>query len=68
MFSLEQVVRTIVLLLVAGAIFWLLNFLISRIPLLEPYREVARTVLLVLGVLFLIGLLLNFAGYPIVRL
>lgn len=62
MFSIESLVRIVVYLIVIGAVFGLLNYLIDNVPMFEPYKKVAKIVLLVLGVLVLIGLLLSLVG------
>lgn len=67
MFTIDQLVRLVVLVIVIGLIFGLLNYLIDHVRMFEPYRDVARTVLLVAGVLILISILLSLIGYPIVR-
>ncbi len=66
--SLQAVVQVVIFLLVAGAIFWLLNWLIDYCGLQDPFRKFAKIFLAVAAVLILIGLLLSFAGMPIVRL
>jgi hypothetical protein len=67
MLSIEQVVMTVIYLLVAGAIFWLLNWLIDYVGLQEPFRKFAKVFLAVCAVLILISLLLGFLGHPIIR-
>lgn len=67
MFSIDSVVTAIVYLLVCGAIFWLLNWLIGYVGVPEPFNKAARIILAVAAVLVLIGLLLSFVGHPLVR-
>lgn len=62
----EDVVRTVIWIVVAGLIYWLLLYLIGVCGLPEPFNKVARVVLAVVGVLFLINLLLGIAGHPLV--
>lgn len=68
MISIQGVVQTIVFLIVVGAIFWLLYWLVNYVNPPEPFKKFATIFLAVAGVLILIGLLLNFAGYPMVRM
>ncbi len=62
MISLSGAVTVIVYLVVAGLIFWLLNFLIDYISPPEPFLKIAKVVLVVLGVMVCIGLLLSLVG------
>lgn len=65
MISLGGLVHAIIVLIVAGLIFWLLWWLIQCIGLPEPFNKVARVVLAVAAVLVAIGVLLSLAGYRI---
>lgn len=67
MFSLKTLVSTIVYLIVAGLIFWLLWWLVHFVGLPEPFAKVADVVLAIAAVLTIIGVLLQLAGYPIIR-
>jgi len=51
-----------------GVILWLLLFIIGKIPLAEPFGQIARVVVYVVGALILISLLLGFVGHPIFNL
>ena len=62
MISLSGAVTVIVYLLIAGAVFWLLNFLIDTVAPPEPFRKVAKVIVLVLAVLVVIGVLLSLVG------
>ncbi len=66
MMTLGGLVHFVILLIVFGLVFWLLHYLVDTVPMFGPYKQVARVILVVLGVLVLIGLLLNLAGYPII--
>ena len=66
--TLAGLVGLIVYLLIAGCIIGLLFYLIHVVPVPEPYKGWIRIVLTVLVVLFIIGVLLNMAGVPIVQL
>lgn len=74
MISLATVVSLVLYLLLAGAIFGLCIFLINYVAAQFPsepmslFAKVAKIILVVLAVLVLIGVLLNLAGYPVVRL
>jgi len=59
---ITTLVNLVIYILVLGLIFWLLDYLIQNIPLSDPFRRVARLVLLVVGILILIFLLLGLIG------
>ena len=65
--TLTGLVMLVVYLIVAGLVLWLLRYLIGVIPMQEPFKKVADTLIIVIGVLILIVLLLNFAGVISVR-
>lgn len=69
MISIQGAVNVILVLLVGGIVFGLLDLLIRRAPFIpEEWRAGIRWVLLVLAVLVLIGILLSFiGGTPIFR-
>ena len=63
MISLQGAVNVVLLLLVAGIIFGLLDLLIRKAPFIpEEWKAGIRWVLLVLVVLVLIGILLSLVG------
>lgn len=59
-------VSILITLIVAGLIFYLLFWLIGVCGLPEPFNRVARIVLALVAVLFLINLLLGLGGHPLV--
>jgi len=63
--SIEDAVRIVVYLLVAGIIFGLLWWLVQYINPPDPFKKVANVVLAILAVLVVIGALLSFIGHPI---
>lgn len=68
MISLSAAVMFIVYLLVAGLIFYLLNWLIGYVGVPDPFAKVLRIVLAILAVLVVIGLLLSLIGHgPVFR-
>ncbi len=72
MISLSTLVSFVVYLLVVGLVLGLLVFLIDYVagnfPVLSPFAKVAKVIVVVVGVLILIGMLLNIGGVPVVRL
>lgn len=66
MISIQTVVQVVIYLLVVGAIFWLLYWLIGYCNPPEPFKKFAYIFLAVAGVLILIGMLLGLIGHPII--
>ncbi len=67
--DLSSLVNIIIVLLIAGGVIWLLWWLVGYIGLPEPFNKVARIIIAVVAVLFLINLLLSLAGWqPFIRL
>ena len=66
--TMAGMVSLIVTLLIFGCIVGLLFYLIHIVPVPEPYKTWIKIVLQVLVVLVLIGMLLNFAGVPLVQI
>jgi preprotein translocase subunit SecE len=48
--------------LVLGIIVWLVNYLISAIPIEEPFARIARILVVVIAVLIVVFLLLSLVG------
>lgn len=63
----QQLLEGLVWLIVIGLIFWLLKWLISYVGLPAPFAKVANVLLALVAVLFIINLLLGFAGHPVIR-
>lgn len=61
----DGLIHLLVVIVVVGLILWLLDFVIRAIPLQPPFAKVARVILLVFGVLFLVNALLALIGHPI---
>lgn len=62
MISISMAVTVILTLIVAGLVFWLLNFLVDYVALGEPFTKVAKVILVVLAVFVCIGVLLSLLG------
>lgn len=66
--SLAALVNFLIYIIIAGLIFWLLWWLLNYLALPEPFAKVAKTVLAIVAVLFVINLLLGLVGTPLFRL
>lgn len=67
MISLSAAVNAIVMIIIAGLVFYLLWWLIGYVGLPEPFNKVGRVVLAILAVLVLIGILLSLIGVQVFR-
>jgi len=66
MLTLSGLLSVLTIVIVAGLIFWLLWWLLQRIALPEPFAKVGQALLALVAVFFLIALLLQLAGHPII--
>lgn len=55
-------VNVLIQVLVIGLVVWLLWWLVSFIGLPEPFNKVARVIIAVVAVIFLINVILSLAG------
>jgi heme A synthase len=62
MISLNAAVNTIIYLVVAGLVFWLLWWLIQYTNPPEPFKKIATVIVAVLAVLVAIGILISLVG------
>jgi len=51
---------------VAGLIFWLLNWLIDYTGMPEPFNKVAKVIVAVVAVVMLVNALMSVAGRPFI--
>jgi uncharacterized protein YacL len=65
--SASTLLWAIVGIIVAGLIYFLLNYAIDASGIPEPFRRVAKVVLILIAVLFLINALLSLMGHPLIR-
>ncbi len=63
----EAMLSVLIWLIVIGLICWLVWWLIGYIGLPEPFNKVARVLVAVIAVVFLINALLSIAGRPFIR-
>jgi hypothetical protein len=65
MISASALVTLLIWLVVVGLIFWLVWWGLGAIGVPEPFNKVIRVILVVVAVIFLINILLGFAGHPL---
>lgn len=58
----KTLVGVVINIIVVGLILWLLFWLISYVGLPQPFDKVARVILAVIAVLFLVNMLLGLTG------
>lgn len=54
--------NAIIWIIVAGVIFWLMNWLIAYVGIPEPFAKVAKVIIAIVAVVLLINALLSIAG------
>ena len=59
----ESIMRLVITLIVAGLIYWILDWAIKATGLPDPFAKVARVILILAAVIFLINALLGIAGH-----
>ena len=64
--SAEGLISIVVWIVVVGLVFYLLWWLVGYLGLPEPFNKVARVVLAIAAVLFLINLLMGLTGHPLI--
>ena len=64
--SAEAFVSILVWVVVVGLVFYLLWWLVGYLGLPEPFNKVARVILAIAAVLFLINLLMGLTGHPLI--
>jgi hypothetical protein len=67
MISGAALLSVLVLLVIGGLICWLLWWFIGYVGIPEPFNKVARVIVALVAVVFLINLLLTLGGHPLVR-
>lgn len=62
----SALLNMLVMLVIAGLIFWLLFWFIGFVGLPEPFAKVAKVVIGLVAVVFLINILLGLSGHPLI--
>lgn len=68
MITLQSLVMTLVYLLVAGIIAWVLWWAINKIDPPEPFKKIAIVIWVLLVVLVVCGVLLNLVGIQLIKM
>ncbi len=67
MISIDQLVQSVVYLVIVGLICGVLWWALRQINPPEPFAKVARVVLILLAALLVIGVLMSLVGRPLIR-
>jgi hypothetical protein len=67
MVSGSALLHLLLVLVIVGLIFWLVWWFLGYIGLPEPFNKVARVLVGLVALIFLINFLLGFTGHPLVR-
>jgi hypothetical protein len=59
---IQTLLYLVIYILILGLVFWLLHYVISMLPIPEPFATVARVILGVVAVIIVILLLLQLVG------
>jgi hypothetical protein len=63
----SSLLSVLITLVIVGLIFWLLWWFIGYVCLPEPFNKVAKVIIGLVALIFLINLLLGFSGHPLIR-
>ena len=64
----DQLLHAVVWVIIAGVIFWLVNWLITYAGVPEPFNKVAKVIVAIVAVVFLVNALLIIVGKPFITL
>jgi len=64
----DQLLHAVVWVIIAGVIFWLVNWLITYVGVPEPFNKVAKVIVAIVAVVFLVNALLTIVGKPFITL
>lgn len=64
----SQLLNVVVWVIVAGLVFFLVNWLIDYVALAEPFNKIAKVIVAVVAVIILINALLMLVGKPFITL
>lgn len=63
----ESLMWLVISIIIGGLVYWLLDWAITKFALPEPFAKVARIVLILGAVIFLINALLTVGGRPFIK-
>ena len=63
----SALISLLITVIIVGLTFWLLMWAIGSIGIPEPFNKVARVIVILAAVLYLLDVLLGLGGHPLVR-
>jgi ABC-type multidrug transport system permease subunit len=63
----QDALNLVIELVIAGLIFWLILWFIGWVGLPEPFLKVAKVILGLVVLIFLINILMGFSGHPLIH-
>lgn len=63
----SSLLSLLVTLVIVGLIFWLVLWFVDYIALPEPFNKVAKVIIGIAALVFLVNLLLGLTGHPLLR-
>jgi hypothetical protein len=67
MISGQALLSLLITLVIGGLIFWLIWWFLGYVGIPEPFNKVARVLVGLFALIFLINILLSFTGHPLFR-
>jgi len=67
MISGSALMSLLITLVIVGLICWLIWWFIGYVGLPEPFNKVARVIVALFALIYLINLLLSLGGHPLIR-
>jgi uncharacterized membrane protein len=64
----QTLIHVVIWVIIAGLIFFLVNWLIGYVGIPEPFNKVAKVIAAIIAVIFLINALLLLVDKPFIRL
>jgi hypothetical protein len=58
---MATLINLLIVILIAGVLFWLINWFIAYIPVPEPFAMVVRVIIGLICLLYILNLLVGFA-------
>lgn len=50
----DPLIQFVVVVIVVGFLIWLVNYILDRIPVADPFNRIARVAAMVIGVLYIL--------------
>lgn len=61
----QLLITIIIYAVIFGLLYWLVDYIVRTVPIPDPFGKILIMAVIVIGVLMIIGLLLEIAGHPL---